>query len=85
MIHKDDGRKLNFLVANSVRELCRVAMPLTAVNNLESLFPDQDLQVVKDAGVDFPSVIARAVSSDCAPQTLIEISAGERSYRIWIA
>jgi hypothetical protein len=84
MLPEDNGTKLNFLVFNSTRELCRVAMPLASVSNLENLFPDEDLKVVKAMGVDFAAVIARALASECAPQTLIEASTSERSYKIWI-
>lgn len=84
MLPVDNEPKLHFLVFNSARELCRVAMPLASVNNLEDLFPDEDLKRVKAAGVDFRGVIARALASKCAPQTLIETSTSERSYKIWI-
>ncbi|MET0287749.1 MAG: hypothetical protein ABW352_24890 [Polyangiales bacterium] len=79
-----DGRKLHFLVTDPTRELCRVAMPVAAVENLESLFPDEDLREVKERGLDFTSIKQRARQSDYAPQTLIDERTDRRSYRIWI-
>jgi len=84
MEHSAENRGLHLLVSNSVKELCRVVMPLASVNNLEDLFPDDDLSSVKSAGVDFSAVIARARASGFAAQTLIETSTSERTYRIWI-
>ena len=84
MLQTDDGPKLQLLVYDSTRELCRVAMPLASVQNLEHLFPDEDLARVKQQGVDFGRVIAGAHASGYAPQTLIDVQTPSRSYRIWI-
>ena len=59
-------------------------MPLASVDNLEHLFPDEDLKVVKAHGVDFPQIIQRVQMSGFAPQTLIDAQTPSRSYRIWI-
>lgn len=84
MLPTDVGPKLQLLVYDSARELCRVAMPLASVDNLEHLFPDEDLHVVKQAGVDFERIIAGAHASGLAPQTLIDVKTPKRCYRIWI-
>lgn len=84
MLPTDVGPKLQLLVYDSVRELCRVAMPLASVDNLEHLFPDEDLVVVKQTGVNFAEVIASVHASGFAPQTLIDVQTPKRSYRIWI-
>lgn len=85
MLPTDAEPKLHLLVSDPTRELCRVAMPLHSVANLEHLFPDEDLEIVKRGGVNFPAIIARAENSGYAPQTLIEVETPYRSYRIWIA
>lgn len=59
-------------------------MPVVAVENLEQLFPDEDLREVKAAGLDFPAIVLRARQSSYAPQTLIETQTVRRSYKIWI-
>ncbi len=79
-----EGPKLHFLVSDPTRELCRVAMPLSAVENLEALFPDEDLRVVKASGLDIAAVVQRARVSDFAPQTLIDARTDLRAYKIWI-
>lgn len=79
-----DGPKLHFLVTDPSRELCRVAMPVAAVENLEALFPDEDLREVKARGLDFPAIVQRARQSSYAPQTLIDARTDRRSYKIWI-
>ena len=84
MLPNDTEPKLHLLVSDRTRELCRVAMPLASVANLEHLFPDEDLQEVKMAGVDFAAIIARVEKSGYAPQTLIETRTPKRSYKIWI-
>lgn len=85
MLPEDSGPKLHLLVSDSSRELCRVTLPLSAIDNLEHLFPDQDLAQVKAVGVDFPEVVARARRTNYEAQTLIDTQSRERSYRIWIA
>jgi hypothetical protein len=85
MLPSDSEPKLHLLVSDSTRELCRAAMPLSSVANLEHLFPDEDLQVVRATGIDFASIISRAENSGYAPQTLIDTRTPHRSYRIWIA
>lgn len=84
MASNDSEPKLHLLVSDRTRELCRVAMPLTSVTNLEHLFPDEDLQEVRRAGIDFAAIIARVEKSGYAPQTLIETRTPNRSYKIWI-
>ncbi|HEX5657056.1 MAG TPA: hypothetical protein VFX59_07665 [Polyangiales bacterium] len=79
-----DGPKLHFLVTDPTRELCRVAMPVAAVENLESLFPDEDLLEVKARGLDIPAIVQRARQSAYAPQTLVDAHTDRRSYKIWI-
>jgi hypothetical protein len=59
-------------------------MPVGAVENLEHLFPDEDLREVKAAGLDFPAIVLRARQSSYAPQTLIETRTLKRSYKVWI-
>lgn len=84
MSPNDTEPKLHLLVSDQTRELCRVAMPLASVANLEHLFPDEDLQEVLRAGVDFSAIIARVEKSGYAPQTVIETRTPNRSYKIWI-
>jgi hypothetical protein len=80
----EPGPKLHFLVYDPSRELCRVAMPVAAVESLEQLFPDEDLREVRAAGLDLPAVVRRARSTAYAPQTLVETHTAKRSYKIWI-
>lgn len=84
MIQNDSGLKLHFLVSDSSRELCRVAMPLAAVENLEHLFPDEDLRALRATGLDLSAVVKRARDSGYAPQTLVGIQTPARAYKIWI-
>ena len=84
MLPADTEPKLGLLVCDSSRELCRVAMPLASVDSLEHTFPDEDLQLVEQRGVDFARVIAGAHATDFSPQTLIDVQTPRRSYRIWI-
>ena len=84
MSSNDTEPKLHLLVSDRTRELCRVAMPLASVANLEHLFPDEDLKEVQRAGVDFAAIIERVEMSGYAPQTLIETRTPNRSYKIWI-
>ena len=78
------GPKLKLLVSNEHRELCRVEMPTTAVDNLEDLFPDADRAAVTASGLDLSAIRAKVQGSGYAPQVLIDASAGERHYRLWI-
>jgi predicted short-subunit dehydrogenase-like oxidoreductase (DUF2520 family) len=73
-----------FLVCDAKRELCHVAMPLASVENLAHLFPDDDLKVVQAKGIDINGIVVRARETGYAPQTLIDLQTGVRSYRIWI-
>lgn len=84
MLQSGDEPKLHLLVYDSTRELCRVAMPIASLVNLEHLFPAEDLKVVKALGVNFPRVIETAQKSGLVPQTLIDTQTPARSYRIWI-
>ncbi|HEY6879580.1 MAG TPA: hypothetical protein VI299_16250 [Polyangiales bacterium] len=84
MLPADEGPKLHFLVTDPTRELCRVAMPVVAVENLEQLFPDEDLREVKARGLDLPAIVRRARESAYAPQTLVDTQTERRSYKIWI-
>jgi hypothetical protein len=84
MLQTDADPKLHLLVYDSSRELCRVAMPIASLENLEHLFPDEDLKVVKALGVNFPRIIEAAQKSGLVPQTLIDTQTPARSYRIWI-
>lgn len=84
MLPSETGPKLHLLVYTAARELCRVELPLTAVDNIENMFPDEDRRRVLALGVDFAAAIARAKSSGFARQTLIDANTSERSYRIWI-
>lgn len=84
MLPSDEGLKLHLLVYDSTRELCRVALPLASVENIEHLFPPDDLRAVKEQGVDFASVQARVRERGLIPQTLIDTHTAARSYRIWI-
>lgn len=83
-MHVQQSPKLHFLVSDPTRELCRVAMPVAAVENLESLFPDEDLREVQAHGLDLRAIVQRARQSDYAPQTLVDTQTVRRSYRIWI-
>lgn len=84
MLPSDAGPKLRLLVYDASRELCRVAMPLAALDNLEHMFPDEDLRTLKARGIDFSAVAERARSSGYAAQTLIELETPSRGYRLWI-
>ena len=84
MLQHDRATQLHLLVSDSSRELCRVAMPLASVANLEHLFPDEDLEAVKALGLNFPHIIEKAQQSGLVPQTLIDTQTPTRSYRIWI-
>lgn len=84
MLTSEPGPKLHFLVYDATRELCRVTLPLAAVENLEHLFPDEDLVSVKATGLDLGQVVQRARQSGYAAQTLVDAHTSQRSYRIWI-
>src|SRR5688572_29430526 len=84
VLTNEPGPKLHFLVSDATRELCRVTLPLTAVENLEHLFPDEDLVRVKGTGLDLQQVVRRARQSNYAAQTLVDTKTDQRSYRIWI-
>ncbi|HEY6880071.1 MAG TPA: hypothetical protein VI299_18730 [Polyangiales bacterium] len=84
MLPADEGPKLHFLVTDPTRELCRVEMPVVAVENLEQLFPDEDLREVKAGGLDLRAIVQRARESAYAPQTLVDTRTERRSYKIWI-
>lgn len=84
MLTNEPGPKLHFLVYDTTRELCRVTLPIAAVENLEHLFPDEDLVRVKNTGLDLGQVVQRARQSHYAPQTLVDTKTEQRSYRIWI-
>jgi hypothetical protein len=79
-----DAHKLRLVVADEARELCRVDMPVLAVDNIVDLFPDEDRAAVAAAGCDLASIRDRVQRSGYAPQVLVDVSAGERRYRLWI-
>lgn len=84
VLTNEPGPKLHFLVYDTARELCRVTLPLAAVENLEHLFPDEDLQRVKDSGLNLREVVQRARESGYSAQLLVDTQTAQRSYRIWI-
>lgn len=84
MEERTSEAQIHVLVQGTTRELCRVQLPLTALPNLQHMIPDVDRARIEATGVDFADVVRRALAGDCRPQVLIEASAQDRSYRIWI-
>jgi len=71
-------------VTEGTKQVIFMSLPMTALENLEGLMPENVVVKIKDEGINIDQIIEKVRSSDFFAQDLFKLSIDERSYRVWI-
>lgn len=84
---KEDAMKatqIKIEVMESTEMVVAMTLPMTALDNLESLMPPKVSTRVTEEGIKIPHIINQVKSSGYAPQELFSLNIENRSYRVWV-
>lgn len=79
-----EAEYLRIEVMEGKLEVVSLRFPVTAIENLESLMPENVLTKITAAQIHIPEIIQKVTSSGFAPQELFQLKDEVRSYRVWI-
>lgn len=78
------GSQIKIEVMEGEEIVVAMTLPMTALENLESLMPPKVSEKVKDEGIKIPHIINQVKSSGYASQELFSLKIENRSYRVWV-
>jgi hypothetical protein len=88
IIHNEDSKEssknIKIEVLEGTSQVVFLSLPMTALDNLENLMPDNVLLKIHEASINLPTIIERVKSSSFLPQDLFSLQVDKRSYRVWI-
>ena len=61
-----------------------MTLPMTALDNLETLMPPNVSQKVAEEGIKIPHIINQVKDSGYEAQDLFRLKIGARNYRVWL-
>ena len=84
---KEDSMKASQIkieVMEGDKMVVAMTLPMTALENLESLMPPKVSGKVSEEGIKIPHIINQVKTSGYAPQELFSLIIENRSYRVWV-
>jgi hypothetical protein len=61
-----------------------MALPMTAIDNLDSLMPEKVSTKIHESKIDLKEITERVKKSQFSPQELFFLTIEKRSYKVWI-
>jgi predicted unusual protein kinase regulating ubiquinone biosynthesis (AarF/ABC1/UbiB family) len=80
----DTVREIKIQVMEAGKTIVFMALPLSALDNLESLMPPRVSEKVQQQGINISQVINQVKDSGFMAQDLFRLHLEERSYHVWI-
>jgi ABC1 atypical kinase-like domain len=71
-------------VQENGNQIVYMALPMTAIDNLEMLMPEKVYSKIQTEGINLAVIIEDVKKSDFAPQDLFNLKIENRSYKVWI-
>ena len=66
------------------KQIVYMILPMTSLNNLQDLMPDNVCEKILEEGIDLKSIIEKVKETEFMPQDLFNLNIRNRNYRVWI-
>ncbi len=84
-VNSMSSTQIHIQVTEGNQEVVSLRLPMTALENLSDLMPDNVAQKIHEQGLDLAKISENVVASGFKPQDLFKMEMNNRSYRVWIA
>ena len=81
---KESAKNIKIEVLEGFSQVVFLSFPMTTLDNLESLMPENVLTKIREESIHIATIIERVKSSSFLPQDLFSLQVDKRSYRVWI-
>jgi hypothetical protein len=71
-------------VLENGKQVVYMALPMTAIDNLDSLMPEKVSTKIHESKIDLKEITERVKKSQFSPQELFFLTIEKRSYKVWI-
>lgn len=79
-----ESTQIKIEVLENKKQVVFMTLPITALDNLEFLIPENVLAKIREENISLPEIIEKIKQSNLSPQDLFRLSIGIRDYKVWI-